>query len=573
MHPTTTCATRRRLSWTAMAVGLVLLFTAAGCGATVDTVLTLNTDGSGVRKFTATVLKDDLAKVVGGATAVDALVKQNKPAELSYGGVTTNAAGTAVFSFSVEFADSKQYQTKIIAILGAGGVVKDGDLLVMGTYGSPFKTGTEVQENFSSLDLLAWLTNAMIDAGQVQESDRGQVLTTGTNSIVIGGVPHQVYGNIDYSNVQSFSLRGLRVTTDGVGTATLTRTIVFDLAPEAYAHDPKGFDDFFTKATPSGGKLTKPASGESLWTMTFSASTPADLAKATNQALSSQATEFSVTSEADSQSPLMVTTTVTDKVECPAICAQDARVQSMVVVPTGWQTERAQPVDGKQVIDTTGGQPVTLSRSASVGLVSIKAQLARGSTNTAIVALSLPAADDALIGTGFKAAIAAHAGGRPIAVAKGAGTVTYSVSLTADSPQALSTAIDQLLADEHKSGVASLWINEGDSSMSKKSIAVGALFDLSRSWVAAWKPTKGATYSVTLPTGPTLDTTSQLPTGATVSGNVVTFSTSKLQAVSMNAPMSQTNTRGIGLLAGGAALLLAIVVIVVVVASRMRRRA
>lgn len=55
----------------------------SGCGAHIDSKISLNTDGSGKREITCTIPYYNLNKMIGGESALDNLLKKNKPSILT----------------------------------------------------------------------------------------------------------------------------------------------------------------------------------------------------------------------------------------------------------------------------------------------------------------------------------------------------------------------------------------------------------------------------------------------------------------------------------------------------------
>lgn len=320
-------------------LGLLSVLLLTACGAVIDTTLTVNADGSGVRAMTATISAADLEKVPGGVAAIESAINANLPKGLDYGGATTNGQGATVLAFGVTFANSAEYTTKVQSILGAGDQLEEDTSIALVVADSVFRKGTSVKENFTSQQLLAWLVKALVAAGTVKDSDKSNASEAGTTAVSLGGVAHQTTAQIGYSNIADHGVRKLTVTTEGAGTGKLTRTIAYDLSRETYSTDPEGFDAFFKKAMPEGGTLTRPEATGSVWTIAFSAKDAAGLIAGTDQALATNGTLFAVERSIDAKADGTVRTSIIDRFDCAAICAEGAEVHSLLSMPKGTRVQ------------------------------------------------------------------------------------------------------------------------------------------------------------------------------------------------------------------------------------------
>ena len=64
---------------------LLLLFLFAGCKSKIDTVMTINSDLSGIRIITCSISKQKIkSEINGNEAALDSLIELNCPSELSH---------------------------------------------------------------------------------------------------------------------------------------------------------------------------------------------------------------------------------------------------------------------------------------------------------------------------------------------------------------------------------------------------------------------------------------------------------------------------------------------------------
>ena len=108
----------------------------------------------------------------------------------------------------------------------------------------------EVEENFTSQDLLAWLVNSLVETGAVPADSGSNASETGTTAVMVDGVAFETTAAIDFTSMKDYGVRGLSVETRGLEGDSFVRSISYDLAREAYSRSPEGYDAFFDAATP-----------------------------------------------------------------------------------------------------------------------------------------------------------------------------------------------------------------------------------------------------------------------------------------------------------------------------------
>jgi len=558
---------RRALRRLGAAAAIAAVFLLTACGAVVNTTLVVNADGSGTRNMTATIAASDMEQSVpGGSGAVDAVIKEHLPAGLEYSGVTTDGEGNATFAFSIPFADEQEYEEKVISILGAGGVVSieaDTQVVIADTV---FRKGVSVEENFTSQDLLTWLVNALVDSGTLTASNKSSASELGTTAVEIDGVGHETNAAIEYSNVIDYGVRGLEIVTAGIGSDEITRTIRYDLAREAYASDPEGFDAFFEKATPKGGELEKPADAESIWTLTFTADDPKSIVKATNQALGSETTDFAVSQKIDAADDGVIATTVVDYFDCSAICADDAEIVGAIETPSGWQSSLSSTsAESKTQWSTPGTRdPIEFRYRVPFESVVITAEIAPDAESTLNVAYLVGAEEAALLGDQLESVIAPgeHAG--TVSLDEGDDGVTATATITASTPEALTEKAAKYLPG-FRAGA---------------NVVGGDLFSQTYVMnvdVSAASPrfgggvTDGVTYEVIALGGSINAERSNLPDGAQVDGGRMTLVAPEGQPATFSAQTTAIKLVSVIVTVGVALLIVAAVVVGLLLLLRHRR--
>ncbi|MGL4831047.1 MAG: hypothetical protein ACRCWS_00485, partial [Propionibacteriaceae bacterium] len=159
--------------------------TLTGCGATVDTALVINDDGSGSRTITATIDSSELKQIPGGKAALEKAVKTALPAGMRYDGISGGNLRDATVTFTVPFTSVDDSRTKATTILAAGGKSPADITYTKGA--APFADGVTFSENFTSQDLLAWLVQALITDGKLTAASGQSLLKTGTAALTLPG--------------------------------------------------------------------------------------------------------------------------------------------------------------------------------------------------------------------------------------------------------------------------------------------------------------------------------------------------------------------------------------------------
>ncbi|MCM1055107.1 MAG: hypothetical protein NC394_06235 [Bacteroides sp.] len=220
---------RSRLKYIAVFITVALCLVLAGCGATVDTSLSADGDFSGKRVMTLTLSESDLKEYIkGGAAAVESTVKSYKPDELSYSSKTVN--GSLVYEFTLEFNGIEDYRAKIASVFAANPNNKTEYKIEYENVDSPFKSSTVFSENFTSIDLLGWLTYGLQKQNIVDHSSTSDWYETGSSKLVINGKEYSTGSRMNMSDSESNCAQSVEVDTrvDSAGRVERSFTFVFN---------------------------------------------------------------------------------------------------------------------------------------------------------------------------------------------------------------------------------------------------------------------------------------------------------------------------------------------------------
>lgn len=547
-------------------MALSVAFVLTACGAVINTTLVINADGSGSRAISATVEADDLEKVEGGAAAIDKAITENIPEGMTYGGQKAGSDGAAVYSFMIDFESAKDYEEKVIGILGAGGVTDIDTEIEIVVADSIFREGVSVNENFTSQHLLQWLVKAMVESGIVDDDDEDDLSELGKTVVEVDGVGHDSSAKIEYSNIADYGIRELTVTTEGVDTGEYTRTISYDMSRETYSRDKDAYDEFFTKATPKGGTLTEPDEASTVWTISYSAKNEKQLVEFTNTALNSTQTDFAVASEVDEDEPTMFHTSVIDYIECGQICNEDAEITSTLALPDSWQSggDASASADGWAM--PISHDPVEFSHRVQFTSVVAAASAAPSGENTLTIDYALSVENADLVGTAMEDFLQPDSTIADLSVDAGKDAVTYTITVKGEDAADLNQRLqDYLPGSQYR-------VAEADSTLLTTAYSVHMILALPRD-VLSGGVVDGITYRVDLPGGASVADNSSLPKGAEVAGNVVAFTEDAPSSPEFTVEASGPNVSGIITIAVIVLIVLLLIAAVVFFVLRQKKKA
>ena len=437
---------RGALAAALLAVATLVL---SACGANVDTTLTLGAGPTGTREMTVTVSGSDARQYVrGGTAALDASIRAHLPTDLEYYGLKTAADGSISGTFSFSFTSLSDYTAKASAILRAGGSPIRPSITLTHAGNQPggnFASAAQVKENFTSRDLLAWLVNGLVSDRVVSSANAGYILGGETTATVaFDGQRRTVPEPIDLSQTTDRGFDAVAMTTT-LGTASVDRTLTFEVGNTKYAANPSLYDTYFDTATPGGAKLTATSDDtKHTWTLAFGAPDVSTVATMTNQALHSEATLLLVTQTVDPNNPLVTRLSVTDYAECAAICAGGTTVTGVLAVPAQWRPAAGLAEGTDQgngtlayphaMVNAGPGAELVFQRSLPIDEIAVDTTLAQRGAVTQTITYWVTQANDADAQGGFARVLAPPqtSGGTYRSGPDGA-RVAYVVTFSADS--------------------------------------------------------------------------------------------------------------------------------------------
>ncbi|MDR2896691.1 MAG: hypothetical protein LBV30_08615 [Propionibacteriaceae bacterium] len=384
-----TASSRRQLKRLTIGLlaGLLALLLAA-CEADIDTVYNLNDGPVGSRVMTVKVDASAMDYAAGGIEAIDATIAAHKPDGLDYSGSTAHGDGSYTGVFTINFATVEEYRDKVTAILAAGG--QDGDVEVdLAMPQGGLVSGAKWHENFDSKDLMAWLAQALVDDGVVDQSRQASIFTLGDNELVYQGESHDVsvWGGLAFDQLDDHGFSSVDMDSTITDDQSFKRTVSYVMTQSRYADDPQPIDDFLAAATPTGATLTDEQSGDDhIWHLAFETNHADQLAIMTNQALASSDAQVSLEVSVSPDNAARFQAQLVDMADCAAVCspAGYGQIQSIWTLPPSWQVKDIGDGSFVSGVSGQGGQLAINPGSSQTYVFEFGLPVAAVEANTAI---------------------------------------------------------------------------------------------------------------------------------------------------------------------------------------------
>ena len=302
----------RVLALALLLCGVVVL---SACGARIDTVMHVKSDGSGQRVISLTLPASDVQNLKGGPEAVDASVRAHLPDQMTYSGITKGTDGALTATLTVSFTSTADYMAKVKALL----TTRNPDLAppTFTVSNSELVRGVSIDESFASSDLIGWLFDGLQKDGVVSASS-GSMWELGSTTLDFAGQLSPISGDQIVTHVvddQGFS--DVQVRTDIERPDHVVRAITFQMPTGG---DPTKYESYLNAHTPQGAKLQR--SGTQ-WTLTFSG-TPKEIIAGTDVALDTKGSVLASSVAPVADDPASMRLTIEDTSSCANICSVSA---------------------------------------------------------------------------------------------------------------------------------------------------------------------------------------------------------------------------------------------------------
>jgi len=319
---------------------VILALALSSCGAKVTTLLTLDAGAKGSRTMTATIdSKDSGQYLTGGKKALEASIQKNLPAALTYQGLK-EADGKLQVTFALLFSSPEDYTKKITTLLKAGGSTINPQV-ALSINDSGLVQGLNVKENFTSVDLLAWMADGLVADGVVKSSDRSNIFEVGDSEVHYKGKVYKSSSSVEATDVIDNGFDQIKLDVSMTSNSGFKASVAYGSDDPIGSVQQTKLDAFFAKAKPENATLTAGVSGQTNsngTTIAFAADDLKMLNTKLRQALGSAANEIKMEEAISPKDPLKLTTTMTGTLDCSAVCSPDARpIELRFHAPNGWR--------------------------------------------------------------------------------------------------------------------------------------------------------------------------------------------------------------------------------------------
>lgn len=432
--PRGTSSRRLHILLITLAMGALALIL-SGCGE-LSTTTEVNADGSGIERFSVKINSGDMEKIPGGVGTIESVINEKNPGGFTFDGTEKDAEGNTIVKVSIAFDSPDDYAAKAKSALEASGITETPEV-VFEPPKPPFTTGITFARSFGDEELVRWISQGVMDASKEEKSYEAKEMLNEVSTKVIsnGNELKTTYLESDtamnaWSDSEKLTFDNVTVETsafDDPSGKKFKRTIHYTLSREDYRKASEDFDKFFESAVPEGGELKTASATENVWTISFPAGSPDEIAKWTDTALASEGSEFSVSDPTPGEDPFELTTSVVSNMECTVACSEGSLNQTINLGTSEADAEMI-PV---------GPEPYSASRSLSLTAAKIDVQINRDGGGKLEAKYSLSEADDALI---TEATMTKILGG-DVSRKVDDGTATYTVTISGKNSEEFVSAL------------------------------------------------------------------------------------------------------------------------------------
>ena len=335
---------RQRWMFLAVLLTIAALILSA-CGAKIDTQLGLESAEKGTRTMQVSFnMKDNKDKIKGGVEALDASVRKHLPEGLEYGGIQSEG-DKARATFTIPFSSVDEYRTKVASILKAAGSSTTPQINIVNSE-QGLVQGIQVEENFSSKDLLSWLPEALVVDGVIETSNKNSVFnSSGSETTVKFGekeVKNSGGSTITAKDVQD---RGFKAVFMDINQKDGGYSVMVSFSAKEIMNSEtsSAVDAYLNQVKPEGAELkkgldsseargyapsasTSAAKEEIGRTMLFQASSSQDLSDKLKKIFGASSTGLSFSREVtEKDGSFKVEKTISGTLDCSLLCSPEGR--------------------------------------------------------------------------------------------------------------------------------------------------------------------------------------------------------------------------------------------------------
>lgn len=323
-----------------LGIALIVAVLLSACGIKVTSKTTADANFAGERVFTLSIAKKDIEDAAKGSISdFDAAINKHLPGVLTYSGAKESGDNLTA-TLTMAFSDKDDYIQKIGELAGDAENAQDRISIV--TPDTAFLSGFAMDENYTSSELFAWLADALVDEGIVEESNRGNVIATTD----LDDYSEFVYDGETYKSETAYRLVIDGLVDHGMGGVLVTTSLLPESYLETYVQF-LGTEDSLTSEQlealkthleshmPSGGERL----GDDSDTVVLKADSPDQLVSALQELLADDSIALSINTAQSAENRARIETTLNGHVDCEGVCSPQYSYGGSVrwgfVVPAG----------------------------------------------------------------------------------------------------------------------------------------------------------------------------------------------------------------------------------------------
>lgn len=303
------------------ALFLLVLCLFCGCGAKVDTNMSIEDGFTGNRTISLTIEAEDLTEyVTGGIAGLETVITQSLPQEMTYDISTEESSGASVINFHITFSSLEDYKTKVANLLTAGGITEAPEIEYE-RQDNPFKQGVVFTENFDSIDLMTWYKNALQTAGIISETSTSNWYERGEGTVTVAGMEFNENYDIYIDEMVDNTLNDIDVETTVSMDGSILRVVDICVSDSTYntlKENGCTLDTYFKALVSEPDTLVREKDEYSSYhhfIVTLNAANTAELAEKTNKLFNTQGNTFEWTVATKENAPGYGTITVKEKLD------------------------------------------------------------------------------------------------------------------------------------------------------------------------------------------------------------------------------------------------------------------
>lgn len=248
-----------------LTLSMVLFATACGNGALIKTDVVLEDDFSGSRVMEVSISKSTFNQyMIGSIDNLKSLIEKECPEQILWEISETDTSYNCVFT--IEFDSLDTYKSKVTEILGEAPVI---DAVKADTF---LAKGIAYSESFTSMELLSWLSTALVNDGFVDSGYQSDIFESDTTKLYFGTEEYASYENISVSDIEYLPFDNIDILTTPYADGTYDRKVIFHIPQSTMAEKQEEITAYLEEGTPSGAVLTwetNPDTGDTIFTISL----------------------------------------------------------------------------------------------------------------------------------------------------------------------------------------------------------------------------------------------------------------------------------------------------------------